>query len=141
VTEAQAEALAAEYAAIYAYGVIGAHLDGDLAEAARGAEAAHQRLRDALVVTLAAAGVEPPDPAAGYELPFGVTGDEDALRLAVLVEERVAAVWRAALPETAGTARADALDALVGAAVRATRWRMAAQVTPPTVPFPGAPPR
>jgi len=43
-------ALAAEHAAIYAYGPIGVRLDGDLAEAAREAEEAHRQRRDALVV-------------------------------------------------------------------------------------------
>lgn len=137
--EALAQALAAEHAAIYAYGPIGVRLRGKRVGTARAAEAAHRRRRDALVVTLAAAGVAPPAAAASYELPFEVAGEEDALRLAVLVEERVAAVWRAALPATGGTTRAEALDALLDAAVRATRWRTAAEVAPATVPFPGEP--
>jgi hypothetical protein len=134
-----ADALAAEHAAIFAYGPIGARLAGDLAGVARDADAAHRTRRDALVLALAADGVDPPVAEASYQLPFEVVDADDALRLAVLVEERVSAVWRAALRATGGTARADALDALLDAAVRATRWRLAADAAPATVPFPGAP--
>lgn len=137
--EALAQALTAEHAAIYAYGPIGVRLRGKQVDRAHAAEAAHRRRRDRLVVTLSATGAMPPAAAASYELPFEVAGEEDALRLAVLVEDRVAAVWRAALPATDGTVRAEALDALLDAAVRATQWRAAVGVTPPTVPFPGTP--
>jgi hypothetical protein len=133
-----AEALAAEHAAIYAYGPIGVRLDGEHAATAREAEDAHRHRRDALVVLMAGRGTDPPTAAVTYELPFEVTNPDAALRLAVLVEERVAAVWRAALPETTAPDREVALDALVDAAVRATRWRLAAGVAPATVPFPGA---
>lgn len=136
--EALARALEAEHAAIYAYGPIGVRLRGQQVDRARAAEAAHRQRRDRLVLTLSATGAPPPAPAASYELPFEVAGQEAAWRLAVLVEERVAAVWRAALPATEGTLRAEALDALLDAAVRATGWREAAGDTPATVPFPGA---
>jgi hypothetical protein len=137
--EALAAALAAEHAAIFAYGPIGVRLGGGLAEAARQAEAAHRQRRDDLLVLLTGRGLAPAPGAAGYELPFVVDGEPAALELAVLVEERVAGVWRAALPRVARTDRAMALDALVDAAVWATRWRRAAGITPATVPFPGTP--
>lgn len=133
------EALAAEHAAIFAYGPIGAKLDEDLAEFARDAEAAHRARRDALVLALTADGADPPAAEPSYALPFPVSGTADALRLAVQIEERVAAVWRAALRAGAGVTRAGALDALVDAAVRATTWRRSAGITPATVPFPGDP--
>lgn len=184
---ALADALAAEHAAIYAYGPIGVRLEDDLADAAREAESAHRQRRDALVVSLAGRQAPAPSPHAAYELPFPVADAEDALRLAVLVEERVAAVWLAVLarspapaasgrptagpdgdmpgsagPEQGGPApeaqggpapaapgavgpgglasdREAALAALVDAAVRATRWRAAASISPTTVPFPGQP--
>ncbi|MET8267626.1 ferritin-like domain-containing protein [Micromonospora arida] len=137
--EALAAALSAEYAAIYAYGRIGVRLSGAARDAARQAEAAHRRRRDALVVQLTTAGgVVPPD-RAGYALPFPVTDRASALRLAAEVEERTAAHWRAALASTTGTDRDQALAALVEYAVRATRWRKTAGQTPLTVPFPGRP--
>jgi hypothetical protein len=133
------DALAAEHAAIFAYGVIGARLDDDQADAAREAEETHRSRRDALLLRFAERGVPAPPAAATYELPFAVDDADAARRLAVLVEERVAAVWRSVLPAVAGPDRAGALDALVDAATRATGWRRAAGVEPATVAFPGAP--
>jgi hypothetical protein len=46
-------------------------------------------------------------------------------------------VWRAALLSTEGDDRRTAVDALTDCAIRATRLRKAAGITPPTVPFPG----
>lgn len=136
-----ADALAAEHAAIFAYGLIGVRLAGSDSEsgAARGAEEAHRARRDALVLTLTERGARAPVAEPSYQLPFEVTDAGAARRLAVLVEERVAAVWRAALPAVTGADRAPALDALVDAAVRATGWRRAAGVVPATIPFPGRP--
>ncbi|MFY1619896.1 ferritin-like domain-containing protein [Micromonospora sp. WMMD736] len=137
--EALAAALSAEYAAIYAYGRIGVRLTGAVRDAAHQAEAAHRRRRDAVVVQLSGAGGTVPPDRAGYALPFPVTNRASALRLAIEVEERTAAHWRAALASTTGADRNQALAALVEYAVRATKWRKAAGVTPPTVAFPGRP--
>jgi hypothetical protein len=131
-------ALAGEHAAIFAYGPVGAHLDGALAAQARAAEAAHRASRDALLVRLSAAGGTPPG-AQPYTLPFPVRDRAGALRLAVQVEERMAGLWRAALRETSDADRRLALDGLTDSAVRATRWRRAAGTAPATVAFPGAP--
>lgn len=132
-----AAALAAEQAAIFAYGPVGAWLPAAEAELARQAEIAHRDRRDALLIALAEQGQQP---AVGgvYDLPFPVTGPDQARQLAILVEERVAAVWRAALPDLTDDQRAHALAALVDAAVQATRWRQAAGLHPATVEFPGA---
>ncbi|MEU4675919.1 ferritin-like domain-containing protein [Micromonospora sp. NPDC023737] len=135
--EALAAALNAEYAAIFAYGPIGVRLSGSARTDARQAEAAHRRRRDALVVQLSTAGATVPPDRAGYTLPFPITDRASALRLAIEVEERTAAHWRAALAATSGSDRDQALDALVDYAVRATRWRRTAKITPLTVPFPG----
>ncbi|RLP93726.1 MULTISPECIES: ferritin-like domain-containing protein [unclassified Micromonospora] len=137
--EALAAALSAEYAAIYAYGRIGVRLNGAARDAAHQAEAAHRRRRDALVVQLSTAASTVPPDRAGYALPFPVTDRASALRLAVEVEERTAAHWRAALASTTGADRDQALAALVDYAVRATKWRKTAGLTPPTVAFPGRP--
>lgn len=132
-----AAALAAEHAAIFGYGPIGAHLTGAAAEQARAAEAAHRTRRDALVLLTAAGGATPAPAEAAYALPFPVGDQASALRLAVEIESRTAAVWRAALPAVEGEQRATALAALTDCAVRATRWRRLAGVAPATVPFPG----
>ncbi|HEX5543379.1 MAG TPA: ferritin-like domain-containing protein [Micromonospora sp.] len=139
MSEALAAALAAEYAAIFAYGPIGVRLKGGAVEQARAAEAAHRTRRDRLVVLLGAGGGKVPAAEPAYALPFAVTDSASAMRLAIEVEERTAAVWRAALPATTGNQRAQALDGLTDCAVRATRWRRLAGMTPPTVAFPGGP--
>ncbi|HEY0357304.1 MAG TPA: ferritin-like domain-containing protein [Mycobacteriales bacterium] len=132
-------ALAAEHAAVYAYGVLGARLTGAARRDAVAAEAAHRARRDGLLRRLAGGG-EPPAPAApAYTLPFPVTDAASALRLAVLVEERTAAAWRAAVPGTGRADRTTAVTALTDCAVRAARWRRRADpATPATVPFPGS---
>ncbi|HZN18361.1 MAG TPA: ferritin-like domain-containing protein [Micromonosporaceae bacterium] len=132
-------ALAAEHAAIYGYGVAGAQLTGATQEAARQAEAAHRTRRDALLVRLTADGASAPPAEPAYALPFPVTGPVAAARLGVHLEERAAAVWRRALVATTGPTRRLALDALVDCAVRATRWRRVAGVSPATVALPGTP--
>ncbi|MEU4568511.1 ferritin-like domain-containing protein [Micromonospora sp. NPDC023956] len=137
--EALGAALTAEYAAIFAYGPIGVRLTGAARRAAREAEAAHRRRRDDLVLRLSTGSGAVPADRAGYALPYPVTDAASALRLAVEVEERTAAYWRAALAATTGTERAGALTALTDCALRATRWRKTAGVTPATVPFPGRP--
>ncbi len=137
--EALAAALTAEYAAIWAYGPSGSDSAGPERKAAAEAEAAHRARRDALVVQLSTGGGSVPPDRAGYALPFPVTDRASALRLAVQVEERTAAFWRAALPVSTGADRDRALAALVEYAVRATRWRRSAGIAPLTVPFPGRP--
>jgi hypothetical protein len=54
-----------------------------------------------------------------------------------MIEERTAAVWRAALLDTTADDRRIAVDALIDCAIRATRLRRAAAITPTTVTFPG----
>ncbi|MDI6097578.1 ferritin-like domain-containing protein [Actinoplanes sp. NEAU-A12] len=140
MTEQLAAALAAEEAAIYAYGVIGVHLkDGDEVSRARSAELEHRARRDGLVDRLdeLKASTAPAPPA--YRLPFEVSDREGALKLAVHVEDGVAQAWRALLPVTEGAERLDALSFLTDSAVRATRWRRIAEVTPLTMAFPGRP--
>jgi hypothetical protein len=137
VSAVLAAALAAEEAAIYAYGPIGVKLAGAEQDEARTAEATHRSRRDALVLRLATLRASPSAAPPGYRLPYPVTDRATALTLAVEVEAAVAATWRAALRGTEGEDRGTAVDALTDAAVRATRWRRIAGVNPITVPFPG----
>lgn len=137
--ERLAAALSAEYAAIFAYGPIGVRLSGEQAREARAAEAAHRTRRDTLVVWLAERGATVPAAEPAYALPFPVTDAASAMRLAIEIEMRTAAVWRAAIPATNGVQRSQAIDALTDCAVRATRWRLRAGVVPATVAFPGRP--
>ena len=94
----------AEDAAIYAYGVIGAHLAG--AEQARAVASlkAHRRLRDDWIQAATAAGQEIPPAAIAYDLPIEVRDRATALALATEIETRMIAVY-----EAAGTEAGEAL--------------------------------
>jgi hypothetical protein len=135
--QALASALAGEHAAIYGYGVLGAHLTGGPLVAARQAEAAHRSRRDALLDLIWPAGADPPVAEPAYALPFPVVDPASAMRLALQIEERTAAIWRAVLPQTTGDQRRTGLDALTDAALRAARWRRATGNRPGTVALPG----
>lgn len=137
--DAFAAALAAEHMAIYGYGVLGARLDDAGKEVARIAEAAHRDRRDALIMRITAANATAAPAAPAYRLPDPVTDLTSALRLAIALEEGVALTWRQALAATTGEDRRMALDALMGCAIQATRWREVAGFTPATVVFPGSP--
>ena len=138
--EQLAGALAAEEAAIWAYGLIGVHLrEGAEQNQARAAENEHRVRRDELVDRLAELKASTAPTPAGYELPFPVEDRDSALKLAVQIEDGVAQAWRVVLPVTESTERVAALSALTDSAVRATKWRKFAQVTPLTLIFPGRP--
>jgi hypothetical protein len=127
-------ALAAEEAAIYAYGLVGIRLNGaDERDEARAAQQAHRERRDYLVSTLK----QPPASPAGYELPFPVTDRAAALKLAIQVEDGVAQAWWPVLTISQDADRTTALAALTDAAVRATRWRRLGKVSPLTMAYPG----
>lgn len=134
-------ALAAEHAAVWAYGLAGAFLSDAMAEQLAEAAAAHRARRDATERALLDAGAQPVPPEPGYLTPEPVTDAGSALRLAITVETDAARAWRSVIersPAEPGL-RSAALQALTGAAVRATRWRVVAGDQPATVAFPGAP--
>jgi ferritin-like protein len=136
--DALVAALAAEDAAIYAYGVIGVKLDSGTEKSdAHTAEQAHRQRRNYVVTHLDQLKVKPPAIPAAYDLPFPVTDRESALKLAIHIEDGVAQAWRPVLPVTQSADRTTALSAMTDAAVRATRWRKLAQAGPVTLPFPG----
>ncbi|MFT2019038.1 ferritin-like domain-containing protein [Streptomyces sp. 796.1] len=116
-------ALAAEHAAVYAYGVIGGRIeDKRLAEAREGLTS-HRARRDALERAVRALKGDPVSSAAAYALPFPVPDPAAAARLASEVETRVCAVYADLVRAADGAARGEAAAALREAAVRAVRWR------------------
>jgi hypothetical protein len=135
-----AAALAAEEAAIYAYGLIGVRFTaaGERADA-RAAEQEHRQRRDYLVSLMNQLKASAAPAPAGYRMPFPVADRAGALKLAIRVEDGVAQAWRATLPATDPAGRSEALANLTDSAVRATRWRRQAAVTPITLAFPGRP--
>jgi hypothetical protein len=138
--QALSAALTGEHAAIFGYGVVGAHLDPDGQNGARACESVHRDRRDAISLLVAAAGGTPAPAAAAYALPFSVTDAASAMKLAVALEEGAAGAWRTALGGTTGDNRKVALDALTACAIQATRWRVKAGIVPLTITFPGTAP-
>ena len=93
-------ALAAEHAAIFGYGALGPHLTGQAARArAAEAEQIHRDHRNDVAALLIKAKVEPVAAEPAYALPFPVEDRASAMKLAVQLEERTAAAWRAVVPE------------------------------------------
>ncbi|MGY2005252.1 ferritin-like domain-containing protein [Blastococcus sp. SYSU DS1024] len=134
-------ALAAEHAAVWGYGVVGAALGADGRVAAATAEAGHRDLRDQLITVLGGRGTDPVLPEAGYALPFPVLSAVDAAALAAVLEEGVTAAWVRVLDRAEErTTRTLAMEALSAAEVRAVGWRAAAGQTPVTRALPGLPP-
>ncbi|MET9379367.1 ferritin-like domain-containing protein [Streptomyces sp. NPDC003035] len=121
--DAAQAALAAEHAAVYGYGVVGGRIGADRRAEATSAYEAHRARRDALRRTVRDLGGEPAAAAAGYELPFGVPDTAAAVRLAAVLEDRVAGVYSDLVRAADGPLRRDAAAALREAAVRAVRWR------------------
>lgn len=111
-------ALAAEHAAVYAYGVIGAVLRDEDAAATAG-YAAHRGRRDQLMARLGSGAVAA-EPA--YAMPFDVDTARQARRLGRVVEQRCAAVYADVVSRTTGEARMLAANALTECAVRGLGW-------------------
>lgn len=87
------KALAAEHAAVFAYGLIGARTAGALrAKATRGFDA-HRAHRDKLRTLITARGGRPAEPEPAYSLPVVPSTPAQAARLAVHVETGMAATY------------------------------------------------
>ncbi|MFJ4965652.1 hypothetical protein EES43_21990 [Streptomyces sp. ADI96-02] len=122
LTAAQA-ALAAEHAAVYGYGVLGGRVGGGRRAEARSAHDGHRSRRDTLARTVRDLGGTPVAAAAAYALPFPVADSASAVRLAAVLEDRVAGVYADLVRAAEGGLRREAAGALREAAVRSARWR------------------
>jgi len=132
------DALAAEHAAVFGYGIVAAFAD-PWADAVAEDTAAHRARRDATIEALHAASVEPPVAAPGYTVPFPVTDPDSAARLAEQIENDTAVAWRSVVERAhSESTRGAAITALTEAALRAARWRVRLGA-PPSLPFPGQP--
>ena len=126
-------ALAAEHAAIYGYGVVGANLTGTMQATATSDWLAHQVARDTLEAMLRSRGAQPVAAAVGYQLPVTVRTPAEAAELASILEDRVATAYLGLVAlSTAALRRFGALQVRT-AALRAAAWRGS------TVAFPGLP--
>lgn len=139
--QALADAVRAEHAAVYAYGLVAAYAAAQRGAAVTEAAGAHRARRDAATALLRASGAQPPPAEAGYVIPLPVTDPATALALAAQVERETAVAWRAVLERSEPTApvRASAVAALTDCAVRAAGWRAVLAQLPPTTAFPGSP--
>ncbi len=138
--QALVDALRAEHAAIFAYGIVAAYSNPTRAGQIAADTAAHRARRDATIDALTAAAVAAPPTEPGYTVPFPVTEPTAAIRLAVEVEEDTATAWLSVIERAQSeSTRATAVDALTESAVRAANWRAVLGVAPPTVAFPGRP--
>ena len=139
-TRALRGALAAEHAAVWGYGVVGAELRGSAQSRAADSQAAHRDVRDRLVALLDDRKADPVPAEGAYQLPFPVLSPVDAASLAVVLEDGVASAWVQVLGGAAGRdVRRLAVDTLGATEVRAVTWRIAAGKTPVTSAFPGLP--
>lgn len=132
------DALAAEHAAIYGYGMVSAHSLPTRNELVSQALDEHRDRREAAVALLEERSVKVPLPAAGYQLPMTVQTPTDAAKLAVRMEEDCAVAWRAVMEQSDSEQdRAFALTGVTQCAVMAARWRRVLRAWPVTTAFPG----
>jgi hypothetical protein len=126
-------ALAAEHAAVYGYGVAGALLSGADLVNAKTDWNAHRLARDNLAAMLTRLGATPVASRPAYDLPFAVSTPAAARRLAAGLENGVTRAYLAMVAVSDLDLRFFAAKAMQTAANRATAWRGS------TVAFPGMP--
>lgn len=132
------DALAAEHAAIYGYGLVSAHVMPDDNELVSEALAQHRDRREAVVALMNERSLKIPLPAPGYQLPMVVNNASNAAKLAVRMESDCAVAWRAVLEQTdSDQDREFGTTALTQCAVLAARWRRVLGAWPVTEAFPG----
>ncbi|MGV9303184.1 MULTISPECIES: ferritin-like domain-containing protein [unclassified Nonomuraea] len=138
MTDVQAvnKALAAEHAAVYAYGLMGARTTGDLRDKVTAAFDAHRARRDQLRALVSAAGGKPAEPEAAYTLPSVPGSAAAAVRLAVQVEAGITAAYLELAAASEPATRRLAALAMQESAVRSYGFRPAVSTA-----FPGMPPR
>ena len=134
---AMQSALAAEQAAVWAYGLVAAHARDDAAMIAEN-RSGHLLRRDATAARLVASGAEAAPPAPAYQVSVNVVDVPSARQLAQDIEADAAAAWRVVIGSTDDPElRGFALTGLSDAAVRLAMWKRVAGATPTTVPFAG----
>ena len=127
-------ALAAEHAAVYGYGVVGAMLTGAAAGATRAPTGPRTRSPGTPWITmLTRLGATPVAASPAYQLPFAVTGATSAARLAAALEDGVTRAYLGLVAVNDPALRAFGAKAMQTSANRALAWRGT------TVAFPGMP--
>lgn len=129
--------LAGEYAAIYAYGAAGVHLDDAVQDLAAALEAEHRDRRDALLDFYDGQGREAASPKAAYDI-APIEDAETARALLLDVEERLTTTWRAGVASDDPEERELCLNMLIDSAKAVARWKVAIG-EPAADPWPGRP--
>lgn len=138
--QALIDALQAEYAAVFAYGIVAAFSNSTRSDLVASNTAAHRARRDATLDALAAADIDAPEPEAGYTIPFAVTDPISAAQLAAQAEADTAAAWLSVIERSQSEhTREVGVTALTEAAVRGANWQAILGVAPATTAFPGRP--
>ncbi|MFI0354114.1 ferritin-like domain-containing protein [Actinomadura sp. 9N407] len=142
VVEALQQALLAEHAAVYGYGIAGARLRGTLRQSARTGWDLHRARRDDLAARLTAMGADPRAAAPAYKLPARITSARSAAKVAAALEDDAVTAYAGLAGSGDAALRTFAARAMQEAMERAVRWR--AQAGPPAAAgpasaFPGLP--
>jgi hypothetical protein len=132
VTAVQAlqAALAAEEAAIFGYGVAGAHLSGNRKSAAEQDWTRHNEARDTLTAMISALGATPAAAQAFYQLPFEVHDAASAAKLAAYLEDGVTRAYLGIVAVSDRGLRTFGALAMQSSAERAAFWRGSTEAFP-----------
>lgn len=117
------DVLSAENAAVFGYGVAGAHLARGQRSAALRDWVLHETDRDSITSMLASRGAQPVPAAAAYQLPFRVHDAATAAQLAAYIEDRVTAAYLGVVALTGPGLREFGARKVRAAALRAAAWR------------------
>jgi hypothetical protein len=117
-------------AAIYGYGIVGAHLAGSEQKKANRAIATLSRQRLTFMLAL---GNQINATAVAYQLPFPVTDSATAKKLAALLEVKLIPLFNAAVSATTGPVNIAAQMAAAKATARAAAWAGASTTPAPEV--------
>ncbi|VXB75431.1 ferritin-like domain-containing protein [Nocardioides sp. AX2bis] len=132
--EALQDALAAEHAALWVHGLLGAQTsrttDPALAGLLDEAYAAHRERRDRLTELLVADGAEPVAALAAYDVPGDLGTAAGIERAALDLERGCAAVWATVVESTVGERRRLAVAVLTETAVRELDFRGTPEMFP-----------
>jgi len=126
-------ALAAEHAVIYGYGVAGAMLTGASQADAVADWTAHLTARDNLESRLTGLGATPVAASPAYQLPFAVTNAATAARLAAVLEDGLTRAYLGVVAVSDPGLRSFGARAMQASANRAVAW------SGTTTAFPGRP--
>jgi hypothetical protein len=123
-------ALAAEDAAIFGYGVAGAHLSGRSQSAAEQDWTRHNEARDTLTAMISALGATPVAALPFYRLPFAVHDAASAVALAAYLEDGVTRAYLGVVAVSDRQLRTFGALAMQVGAQRAAFWRGSTQAFP-----------